>query len=175
MARIGHSPHNDVMVVDPDQARVSHRDRMRAVRVLRAAARRGRLSDLTFVNRLQAVGDARQHRELRAATVDLPPGGLWERWKRAFARRSAAVLDLRLPPTPETYVIGRDDRCDLQLTHATVSRRHALLKPVDGQWTITDLGSMNGIRVNGWRVHGEAPLRPGDALDIGDLHLRIVA
>jgi len=163
------------MVVDPDQARVSHRDRMRAVRTLRAAVRRGRLSDLTFVNRLQAVDDARQHRELRAATVDLPSGRLWARWKRAFGRRSAAVVDLRLPPTPETYVIGRDDHCDLQLTHATVSRRHALLKPVAGQWTITDLGSMNGVRVNGWRVRSEAPLRPGDALDIGDLHLRIVA
>jgi hypothetical protein len=174
MAWIAVSADNDVMVVDPDQARVSHRERMRAIRTLRAAARRGRLSDLTFVNRLQAVSDARQHRELQAATDDLPPGGLWARWRRAFARPSAAILDLRLPPAPETYVIGRDDRCDLRLAHATVSRRHALLKPVDGRWMIVDLSSMNGIRVNGWRVRGETPLSPGDLLDIGDLRLRIV-
>jgi hypothetical protein len=175
MAGIDISTDNDVMVVDPGQARASHRDRMRAVRVLRTAARRGRLSDLTFVNRLKAVSDARQRRELHAAMEDLRPGGFWERLKRPFTRPAAAPLDLRLPPTPETYVIGRDDRCDLRLTHATVSRRHALLKPVDGQWTIVDLSSMNGIRVNGWRVRGEAPLRPGDVLDVGDLRLRIVA
>jgi hypothetical protein len=166
------------MVVYPDQARVSHRDRMRAIRSLRNAARRGRLSDLTFVNRLQAVSDARQHRDLLAATDDLPPGGLrarLHRWrKRAFEPSSAAALDMRLPPTPETYVIGRDSVCDLQLTHVTVSRRHALLKPVDGQWMIVDLSSMNGTRINGWRVHGQAPLRPGDLLEVGDLRLRIV-
>lgn len=160
-------------MVDPDQARVSHRDRIRAVRALRNAARRGRLSDLTFVNRLKAVSDARQHRELRAATVDLPWGPrAW--WDRLFGRRSAAELDLRLPPTPNTYVIGRDESCDLLLTHATVSRRHALLKPVAGQWMIVDLSSMNGTRINGWRVREQAPLRPGDVLHVGDLRLRIV-
>jgi hypothetical protein len=170
MVRIALNADNERMVVDP---RVSQRDRIRAVRTLRNAARRGRLSDLTFINRLQAVNDARQHRELRAATDDLPRGPrAW--WNRVFERRSAAELELRLPPTPDAYVIGRDDTCDLRMTHATISRRHALLKPVDGQWMIVDLGSMNGIRINGWRVRGEAPLRPGDVLDVGDLRLRII-
>jgi hypothetical protein len=171
------------MTADPEQARVSRRDRLRAVRALRDGAREGRLSDVTFVRRLRVVIDARRHRDLRAAVGDLPPVGFWARaeaafqtwWERAFGARPAASLDLRLPPAPGHYVIGRDYGCDLRLTDDSVSRRHAMLTSLDGQWMVVDLGSTNGTRINGWRLQVQTPLRPGDVLDLGLQRLRVVA
>ncbi|BCB84302.1 DUF1707 and FHA domain-containing protein [Phytohabitans suffuscus] len=172
------------MTADPEQARVSHRQRLRAVRALRDSAREGRLSDVTFLHRLRVVIDARRRRDLDAAVGDLPPAGLWARaelafqgwWDRTFGPRPAAAqLDLRLPPAPGRYVIGRDFACDLRLTHDSVSRRHAMLTSVDGQWMVVDLGSTNGTRVNGWRLQVQTPLRPGDQLDLGLQRLRVVA
>lgn len=170
------------MTADPEQARVSHRDRRRAVRALRDSAREGRLSDVTFLHRLRVVIDARRRRDLDAAVGDLPPPGLLARaeqafqgwWERTFGSR-VTLLDLRLPPAPGRYVIGRDYECDLRLTHDSVSRRHAMLTSVDGQWMVVDLGSTNGTRINGWRLQVQTPLRPGDVLDLGLQRLRVVA
>ncbi|MFC0532555.1 FHA domain-containing protein [Phytohabitans kaempferiae] len=170
------------MTADPEQARVSHRDRLRAVKALRESAREGRLSDLTFMSRLRVVVDARRRRDLQSAVSDLPPAGLWARaeaafqawWERTFARPGGIPLDLRLPPAPGRYVIGRDYGCDLRLTDDSVSRRHAMLTSVDGQWMVVDLGSTNGTRINGWRLQVQTPLRPGDVLDLGLQRLRVV-
>jgi FHA domain/Domain of unknown function (DUF1707) len=174
---------NEVMTADPEQARVSHRDRLRAVRALRDGAREGRMSEVTFLHRLRVVIDARRRRDLDAAVGDLPPAGLWARaeaavqtwWDRVFGPRGAALLDLRLPPAPGRYVIGRDFGCDLRLAHDSVSRRHAMLTSVGGQWMVVDLGSTNGTRINGWRLQVQTPLRPGDILDLGLQRLRVVA
>lgn len=171
------------MTVDREQARVSHRDRLWAVRALRNGARMGRLSEHTFMNRLQIVHEARRRRELQAVVADLPPAGIFARavaavqarWSRVFRRSTRAVFDVQLPPAPGRYVIGRDARCDLRLTHNTVSRRHAVLVPVDGQWTLVDLGSTNGTRINGWRLKRRAPVHPGDVVDLGGQRVRIVA
>ena len=174
---------NEAMTVDRERARVSHRDRLWAVRALRNGARTGRLSEQTFMHRLQIVNDARRRRELHAAVADLPPVGVFARveaavrarWSRLFRRRADAVFDVRLPPAPGRYVIGRDARCDLRLTHNSVSRRHAVLYPVDGQWMLVDLGSTNGTRLNGWRLRKRAPVHPGDVVALGGQRLRIVA
>jgi hypothetical protein len=171
------------MTADPEQARVSHRDRLRAVRALRDSAREGRLSDVTFISRLRVVIDARRRRDLQAVVGDLPPAGWWARaeaalqtwWDRTFPPRAASPLDLRLPPAPGRYVIGRDFGCDLRLTDDSVSRRHAMLTSVEGQWMVVDLGSTNGTRINGWRLQVQTPLRPGDVLDLGLQRLRVVA
>jgi pSer/pThr/pTyr-binding forkhead associated (FHA) protein len=42
-------------------------------------------------------------------------------------------------------------------------------------WLISDLGSMNGTRVNGWRLTGPAPLRPGDQVGFGNLTFLVAA
>jgi len=171
------------MTGDPEEVRVSHRERLRAVRALRDSAREGRLSDVTFIHRLRVVIDARRRRDLDAAVRDLPPAGLWARaeaafqtwWERTFGPRQATQLDLRLPPAPGRYVIGRDYGCDLRLAHDSVSRRHAMLTSVGGQWMVVDLGSTNGTRINGWRLQVQTPLGPGDVLDLGLQRLRVVA
>ncbi|HEY0233165.1 MAG TPA: FHA domain-containing protein [Dokdonella sp.] len=50
-------------------------------------------------------------------------------------------------------VIGRDPACAVAIAHDSVSRRHAeLCSAGPGTWSLTDLGSKNGIRVDGERV-----------------------
>jgi hypothetical protein len=63
-------------------------------------------------------------------------------------------------------VLGRSREADIVLQDPNVSRRHAELRRDDGGWQIVDLGSTNGIKVNGRRVDNQ-PLRPGDQITIG--------
>ena len=78
---------------------------------------------------------------------------------------------LYFPPTASPvgcrYTIGRDSRCDLLIEDTTVSRRHARLERAAGRWLLTDLGSTNGTRLNGWRVGQPVPVRAGDLVTFG--------
>jgi hypothetical protein len=62
--------------------------------------------------------------------------------------------------------IGRSRDCDVTLDDANVSRRHAELRREGGAWVVADLGSTNGVKVNGHRV-GQQPLQPGDEITLG--------
>ena len=63
--------------------------------------------------------------------------------------------------------LGRDPGCAVQLGGHDVSRRHAVLRPGAGAvTTIADLGSRNGVRVNG-RLTSIAQLAPQDVLRLG--------
>ena len=65
-------------------------------------------------------------------------------------------------------LIGRHEDCDLALPQQVkISRRHCCIARVDDRFLVRDLGSMNGVRVNGKRVT-EAELRPGDELAVAD-------
>src|SRR4051794_9762186 len=64
-------------------------------------------------------------------------------------------------------VMGRSRDCDVVLEDPNVSRRHAELRPSGGGWIVNDLGSTNGIKVNGRRVQGPQSLRPGDVIELG--------
>jgi pSer/pThr/pTyr-binding forkhead associated (FHA) protein len=68
--------------------------------------------------------------------------------------------------------IGRIDDNDIALDDDTVSSRHAELSFSDGAWTIKDLGSSNGVFINGEKVDS-GPLKPGDELGIGMIRLRL--
>ena len=46
-------------------------------------------------------------------------------------------------------VLGRSRECDITLEDPNVSRRHAEVRHENGAWWIVDLGSTNGIEVNG--------------------------
>src|SRR5215217_6282516 len=61
-------------------------------------------------------------------------------------------------------VVGRSRDCDIVLGDSNVSRRHAEVRPTDDGWTIVDLGSTNGVTVNGRRIRGSAPLRGGERI-----------
>lgn len=70
--------------------------------------------------------------------------------------------------------MGRGQGSDLSLPDLVTSRRHARLAVgPDGRATVEDLGSKNGVRLNGARLPpGPAPLRPGDQLRIGETELQ---
>jgi len=63
-------------------------------------------------------------------------------------------------------LVGRSRECDVVVADPNVSRRHIELRRVDGGWAAVDLGSTNGMKVNGRRI-AEADLRPGDRITIG--------
>ena len=74
--------------------------------------------------------------------------------------------DKRTVVTGVPFVIGRSRECDLVLDDPNVSRRHAELRRDDGGWAVHDLGSTNGIKLNGQRSRG-GPLSPGDEITLG--------
>jgi hypothetical protein len=70
----------------------------------------------------------------------------------------------------ERMTIGRSRDCEIVIDDPNVSRRHAeVRKTIDG-WLIVDLGSTNGVKVNGRRVEEEI-LRPGDTITLGLVEL----
>jgi Protein of unknown function (DUF3662)/FHA domain len=92
--------------------------------------------------------------------------------REAAARPPARALLLvggrRLLVPPRGGTIGRSRECDVVLDDAGVSRCHAELRPGAGeQWVIEDLGSTNGVYLNGRQVHGPHALRPGDRVEVG--------
>ena len=74
--------------------------------------------------------------------------------------------------TAGDVTIGRDGENEIVLAENTVSRYHArLLRQHNGQFALTDLGSANGVYVNGTRVH-RAILQSGDQVKVGDNFFR---
>jgi hypothetical protein len=91
-------------------------------------------------------------------------------------RRGSAVL--RVDGRTELLgsgggVIGRSRDCDITVDDANVSRHHAEVRPSGGSWIVRDLGSTNGVKVNGARVDPARAqsLRPGDVLELGTSRL----
>jgi hypothetical protein len=64
-------------------------------------------------------------------------------------------------------VLGRSRDCDVVLDDPNVSRHHAEVRPSGGSWIVNDLGSTNGIKVNGRRVEGPQSLKRGDVIELG--------
>jgi predicted component of type VI protein secretion system len=69
-------------------------------------------------------------------------------------------------------LIGRHPECDIQIDSRKISRRHCCLAQVSGHLVVRDLGSTNGIRINGVRVL-EGRLRDGDEVTIGNSRFKV--
>ena len=78
----------------------------------------------------------------------------------------------------ETYdlfggaTLGRSADSDIRLEDRYASQMHARLFTRRGVQFVEDLESTNGTLLNGEPLHGEAELRPGDTIRIGDTELR---
>ncbi len=83
---------------------------------------------------------------------------------------TAPVIPLHRP----VLLVGRHIECDVRLDSPKVSRRHCCVAMAYDRVLIRDLGSRNGVRVNG-RVVNEARLRFGDELAIGPVLFRLEA
>jgi len=64
-------------------------------------------------------------------------------------------------------VLGRSRDSDVVIDDPNVSRHHAEVRPSGGSWIVNDLGSTNGIKVNGRRVTGPQSLKRGDVIELG--------
>jgi predicted component of type VI protein secretion system len=69
-------------------------------------------------------------------------------------------------------LLGRHPEADIQLNSRKVSRRHCCIAQVNTYLVVRDLGSTNGIRINGVRVI-EGRLKPGDELTIGNFRYQV--
>jgi hypothetical protein len=179
----------------PDLTRASDAERDDAVMQLKDEFVAGRLSQETFVNRVQDALQARRRDEIRPLLADLPPlpprRSGQDRLKdlttplvravgdavRATVRAAGSArpvggrppAELFFPPDGEqtAFSIGRDESCDMFVADMTVSRIHARLTRGAVGWILADLGSTNGTRVNGWRVREPVALRGGDRVRFG--------
>jgi hypothetical protein len=73
------------------------------------------------------------------------------------------------PGSGVRFTIGRTRDCDLCLTDLSVSRMHALLVRREDGWVLSDLGSHNGTRLNGWLVREAVRVRAGDRVEFGSM------
>jgi pSer/pThr/pTyr-binding forkhead associated (FHA) protein len=80
---------------------------------------------------------------------------------------AATAILIRRP----VLLVGRHAECDIRLDRPQVSRRHCCLAQAYERLLIRDLGSHNGLRVNGQKVE-EAQLEPGDEVAIAHLIFR---
>jgi pSer/pThr/pTyr-binding forkhead associated (FHA) protein len=78
-----------------------------------------------------------------------------------------------VPLVRDEMTIGRQDGNTIRLTERNVSRRHARLFKENGNVLIEDLGSYNGVRVNGEKISGRTRIKEGDLVEIGDYDLGI--
>jgi type II secretory pathway predicted ATPase ExeA len=131
--------------------------------------------DLIAERALEAASEA------GAATVQgvhVQPMGAAEGGDRP--RRRVASLDIMLETEPKARIrlntprllIGRHPWNDVQLDHDSVSRFHAMLVREGGYWTVVDLNSTNGIRVNEHNVRQQR-LRHGDIVQVGSFQLAL--
>ena len=69
-------------------------------------------------------------------------------------------------------LLGREE-ADINLDDPEVSRRHAMIRRVNGALEISDLRSANGTRINGSPIDGPRPVSDGDTIEIGQTTLSV--
>ena len=75
-----------------------------------------------------------------------------------------------IPLLQEVLTVGRRESCDICLAFQNVSSKHCELAYANGRWTVKDLNSSNGVKVNGGeRIVPQSArvLKPGDEVSIG--------
>jgi FHA domain/Domain of unknown function (DUF1707) len=164
-------------------------ERDRVLRALSDRVAEGRMSHETFERRVDQALRAQSQAELADIVHDLPSrnrmvnkitgivSSLSATTKRIEAAwRAPRLPRFMLPPAAVTrIVVGRAPGCHFVLTDLTVSRFHAELYRDDQGWLLSDLGSMNGTRVNGWRLTGPTRVRPGDEVGFGNASFIVTA
>lgn len=82
--------------------------------------------------------------------------------------------EVELEVAPGRFVVGRSAECNLVLDDPLVSRRHAAFLLEGEALTVEDLGSRNGVQVNGATVQGRRALADGDVVTLGGHDLKVL-
>ena len=81
---------------------------------------------------------------------------------------------LELFKNKDLIIIGRDSSCDLRINDTRISRKHASIKKLsDDKFLIKDLGSLNGVYVNGSKINGTKTISKKDNIFISKYLLKI--
>jgi len=83
------------------------------------------------------------------------------------------LAGLEIPLDKASLVIGRTEENDVLLNHRSISRHHAKIVRDGDHYTIVDLQSANGIRVNG-EDYERIELNAGDVVELGHVKIRFV-
>lgn len=78
-----------------------------------------------------------------------------------------------VPLVRDELTIGRKEGNIVRLIERDVSRHHAVIRRKDDSFIIEDLDSYNGVFVNDERIDGQARLKPGDRIRIGEYKLAL--
>lgn len=91
--------------------------------------------------------------------------------------RAALILATgqRIDIAEDIVKIGRHQSCTIVFADSNVSRVHAQLQRSSTGWLVVDLGSTNGVKVNGTKISKEKSLTDGDELTFGTSTARFVA
>ncbi len=85
-----------------------------------------------------------------------------------FIVRTGPNAGKTFPLEATEVTVGRDTSNGIPINDAEVSRRHARLVWKASGYILEDLGSTNGSFVNGTRISGSIPLKPGDTVSFGE-------
>jgi pSer/pThr/pTyr-binding forkhead associated (FHA) protein len=106
--------------------------------------------------------------------LQAPPSNLNEPNAPIAPRAVIESGDRRFALTPPSTVFGRGRDADVRLDDPNISRTHVQFRVAGGDWTVSDMGSTNGTRLNGGALTGATVLRSGDAIQLGNTVLSFV-
>jgi uncharacterized membrane protein YdfJ with MMPL/SSD domain len=72
-------------------------------------------------------------------------------------------------PRSQPFRIGRDPSSELQVFDVRISRNHAKIEYRNGEFVVSDLGSTNGVVIDGQRISGPTVLRDNDRIEFGNM------
>jgi hypothetical protein len=159
------------------EGRLSHETFMFRMQSALGARHRGQLTGLftdlpprraRLLERVRAAFGRRDPEPQPPPGMGVPPGVAdASGWPPQPAPWTGPTPMVFPPGSGTSFTIGRTQECDLRIADLSVSRRHAQLDRGEHGWLLSDLGSHNGTRVNGWLVREPVPVRPGDVLQFG--------
>jgi pSer/pThr/pTyr-binding forkhead associated (FHA) protein len=89
-----------------------------------------------------------------------------------FIVKGPSGVEKSYPMRQLAVTIGRSDQCDISVKDSSMSGKHAEISKINGEIKVRDLGSANGIYLNGDRIE-EGELFDGDVLRLGQTSVRI--
>jgi pSer/pThr/pTyr-binding forkhead associated (FHA) protein len=96
-----------------------------------------------------------------------------EAWSPSLVVLSGGLQGTDYPIERTSTVVGRGPGVDLALDDETLSRQHASIEFADGGLRLRDLGSLNGVCING-SVAKSGELKHGDRFQLGDLAFQLI-
>jgi pSer/pThr/pTyr-binding forkhead associated (FHA) protein len=92
----------------------------------------------------------------------------------AVVAGSALGRELVLTACGRTFKLGRGEQCDLAIPDDDISREHAAFERGADGIAVRDLGSKNGVEVEGKKITGPRILRDGEIVCVGNTRLRVI-